>query len=326
LKFKELGWNGFLLEIPEEMRLTSEGGNIKSGYLKLEMEGFLIEVRWDPFEAKKAKPLAEIANSFIKDFKKKLEKKSKKKIDLKVESMGSTLIASHNAYSMNIKSGAEKELVYIWTCENSKRIIIAHLVSLLPKEKSKEVITHTLNSFRCHLDEELIPWIALNLRFRIPSSFLLSERRIAAGRAYLMFNEQQFSTFTERGRKLLIEYFSMANLIFEDSYKNPEKWFQEKYRKDLKKRLKNITFRTTEAKRFMRHKAVYRHGVKNSGFLSRRKTVSENLTWYCSKTNRIYSITYVSYINRPLFLKRELNEEEDRKIMQNFLSSFKCHY
>lgn len=326
MKFKELGWNGFLLEIPEEMRLTSEGGNIKSGYLKFEMEGFLIEIRWDPFEPKKTKPLAEIANSFIKEIKKTIEKKSKKKIDLKVESMGNVLISSHNAYSMNIKSGTGKDLVYIWVCKDSKRVIIAHLISLLPEEKSKEIIEHTLSSFKCHFNEESIPWVALNLRFQIPDSFLLSERKIAAGRTYLTFRERKFSVFTEKGRNLVIEYFSMANLIFEDTYKNPEKWFQDKYWKDLKKRLKNIAFQTSETKRFMRHKAVYKRGIKKSGLLSRRTTVSENLTWYCSKSNRIYSITFASYVNRPFFLKRKLDEEEDKRIMQDFLSSFKCHF
>lgn len=326
MKFKELGWNGFLLEIPEEMRLTSEGGNIKSGYLKFEMEGFLMEIRWDPFEPEKTRPVAEIANSFIKKVKKTIEKESKRKIDLKVESLGSTPIASHNAYSMSIKSGAEKDLVYIWICEDSRRVIIAHLISLLPEDKSKEIIEHTLNSFKCHLDGERIPWVALNLQFQIPASFLLSDRKIAAGRTYLTFNEQKFSAFTERGRNLVVEYFSMANLIFEDSYRNPEKWFQDEYWKDLKKRLKNVAFQTVEARRFMRHKAVYRRGIKKSGLLSRRTTVSENLTWYCSKSNRIYSITYVSYITRPLFLRRELDEEEDKKIMHDFLSSFKCHF
>jgi len=326
LKFKEVGWNGFLLEIPEEMRLTSEGGNIKSGYLKFEMEGFLLEIRWDPFEPKKTKPLAEIANSFIKEMKKALEKERKKKIDLKVESMSSISISSHNTYSMNIKSGAEKDLVYIWICKESKRVIIAHLISLLPKDKSKEIIERILGSFKCHLNENFVPWIALNLKFQVPDSFLLSERKIAAGRTYLIFNEQKFSVFTEKGRSLIIEYFSMANLLFEDTYKNPEKWFQDNYWKDLKKRVKNIAFQATETRRFMRHKIIYKRGIKKSGLLTRKTTVSENLTWYCSKSNRIYSITFVSYVSRPFFLKRKMDEEEDKKIMQNFLSSFKCHF
>ncbi|MEM2939893.1 MAG: hypothetical protein QXU95_06475, partial [Candidatus Bathyarchaeia archaeon] len=72
MKFRELSWNGFLLEIPEDMRLTAESGNLNSGYLKFEMEGFLVEVKWDPLDPKKAKSPAVIADSFVKNVKKTL--------------------------------------------------------------------------------------------------------------------------------------------------------------------------------------------------------------------------------------------------------------
>lgn len=326
MKFKELGWNGILLEIPEEMRLTTEGGSLSSGYLKFEMENFLMEIRWDPIDPKKVKPLAEIADSFLKTVKKALKKTSKKEVDLKVKETGSSFVSSHNAYFMVLKPRENiEEPVYIWICDKSKRAIIIHFTSLLPSEEGRSIIGHIINSLKCHMEEEFVPWIALNLRFNIPSSFLLSDRRIAVGRTYLTFNEQKFSKFAEIGRKLMIEYFSMANVIFEDTYRDIESWFQNNYWKDLKKRYKNITFQTTETKRILRHNVVYRRGIKNSGLFTRRTTMCENLTWYCSKSNRIYSVTYLSYVSRPFFLRRKLDEETDRKIMQEFLSSLRCH-
>jgi len=326
LKFKELGWNGFFLEIPEEMRLTTEGGNINSGYLKFEMENFIMEVRWDPFDPKKPKPLAEIADSFIKTAKKTYEKKAKKKIDLKIESVRSTSVSSHNAYFMVLKPETNmEEQVYIWNCDRDKRAILIHFISLLPREESENIIGHILSSLKCHLEGEFISWAALNLRFNTPRSFMLSERRIAVGKTYLTFDEQKFSTFTNRGRRLIIEYFSMANVIFEDTYKDVDSWFQKNYWKDLKKRCKDIALQTTEERKILRHNVVYKHGIKNSGLFTRRTTMCENLTWYCSKSNRIYSLTYMSYIGRPFFLKRKLDEETDKKIMQEFLSSFRCH-
>lgn len=326
MKFKELGWNGFFLEIPEEMRLTTEGGNVNSGYLRFEMENFVMEIRWDQIDPKKPKPLAEIADSFIKTAKKAYEKQSKKKVDLKVEGVRNTSVSSHNAYFMILKSEANvEEQVYIWNCDRDKRAILVHFTSLLPKEESENMIRHILGSLKCHMDGEFIPWVALNFRFNIPRSFMLSERRIAVGKTYLIFDEQKFSTFAERGRKLIIEYFSMANVIFEDTYKDIDSWFQKKYWKDLKKRCKDIILQRTEKKRLLRHNVIYKHGIKNSGLFTRRTTMCENLTWYCSKSNRIYSLTYISYIGRPFFLKRKLDEEADKKIMQEFLSSFRCH-
>ncbi|MEM2673949.1 MAG: hypothetical protein QXG34_04425, partial [Candidatus Bathyarchaeia archaeon] len=221
MKFRELSWNGFLLEIPEDMRLTAESGNLNSGYLKFEMEGFLVEVRWDPLDPRKAKSLALIADSFVKNIKKTLEKTSKKRIDIKIENVGNIFVSSHSAYVMILKPNSGlREPVYIWNCDRSKRIVVMHFTSLLSDEESENLIKRIVNSFKCHLEGDFIPWAALNLRFNLPPSFLLSERKIAVGRTHLTFNEQKFSTFAEKGKNLMIEYFSMANLIFEDTYKN----------------------------------------------------------------------------------------------------------
>lgn len=325
MKFKEFGWNGFLLEIPEGMRLTSEGGNINSGYIRLEMEGLVAEVKWDPLN-KKSMPLAKVADSFIKSAKETLEKKLKKKVDLRVEGGESTFISSHGAHSMILKTGAELwEPVYIWNCEKSRRVIIAHFMSLLPRDTGREVVKHMLESLRCHQDGDFVTWSALNLRFSIPASLLLSDRKIVVGRVYLTFEEHKASTLAERGRSLTIEFFSMANVLYDDIYKRIDEWFQSKYWKDLKKRYKHISFQTSEMERIMRHNVLHKRGVRKLGLVNRRTVLCENLTWYCSRSNRIYSVTYTSYVSRPFFLKRRLNEEEDKRILQNLLSSFKCH-
>jgi len=326
LKFKEFAWNGFSVEIPESMRLTAEGGHLNSGYLRLEMEGFLMEIKWDPLDPKRAKPLAEVAESFLKTAKKTIEKKTKRKIDLKAEVTEGRFISSHSAYSMIVKSEA-REPIYIWNCSESKRTILVHFTSVLPEKDEVELIRSILESLKCHGEEDFIPWSALNMRFALPPSLLLSDRRMAVGRTYLIFEEQKPSAFTERGRNLIIEFFSMANVLFRDKCKNLDEWFKADYWKDLKKRCKNVSFQTAETsvQKVMRHKVIHRRGVKKTGLFWRRTTVSENFTWYCSKSNRIYSVSFVSYVSRPFFLKRTIDEESDSKVLQGFLSSFKCH-
>jgi len=326
LKFKELGWNGFLLQIPEEMRLTTEGGNINSGYLKLEMENLIMEIKWDVFDPKKIKSLAEVSSSFIENLKKTLEKRAKKKVDVKVKTMENIFISSHNARFMVIDSGTGlREPTYMWICDKSKRIIILHFAFSPLMEEGEETVGRILSSLKCHAEGDLIPWSALNIRFNLPLSLLLSERKIAVGRTYLIFRDQKYFTFGEAGRSLSIEYFSMANILFEDTYKDLDTWFQKNYWKDLKKTHKNIDFQSSESRRIMRHNALYKHGVVKSGIFTRKTTLCKNLTWYCSRSNRIYSVTYTSYISRPFFLKRSINEDEEEKFLQDILSSFKCH-
>ena len=325
LKFKEFAWNGFSINIPEDMRLTVESGNLNSGYLRLERENLSMEVKWGRFDPKKAKPLAEVANSFLKEVKKNIEKETKKKIDLKAETLENRFVSSHNAYSMAIKGGAN-DLLYMWTCDESERIILLHFTSILPKNEGMEIIERILESFKCHDRKEgFIQWSALNMRFMLPSTFLLSDRRIAVGRTYLLFEERKLSPLAEKGRNLIIEYFSMANLLFGSKCRKLEEWFQENYWKDLKKRYKHISFQKTDFRRLMRHNVLHKRGIKNSGLIWRRTSLCENFTWYCSRSNRIYSISFISYVSKPFFLKRAINEEEDEKILQTFLSSFQCH-
>lgn len=327
MKFKELGWNGFLLQVPEEMRLATEGGNINSGYFRLEMENLFLEVKWEQANLKKPKSLAEISASFIDSARKTIEKTAKKKVDVKAKVMENVFVSSHNARSMLLETGSGlKEPTYIWVCEKSGRIIIAHFALSPLIEEGEKIVERILGSFKCHTEEDSVTWSALNTRFNIPSSFLLSERKIAVGRTYLTFRDQKFSTFAEIGRSLSIEYFSMANVIFEDTYKDVDAWFQKNYWKDLRKSHKNIAFQSSEGKKIMRHNAIYRYGVSKSGLFTRKTMLCKNLTWYCSKSNRIYSITYTSYVSRPFFLRRKLSEEDEERFFQSFLSSFKCHF
>lgn len=306
------------------MRLTAEGGDLNSGYLRLEKEGFSMEVKWSLFDPKKARPLAEVASSFLETVKKTIEKEIKKKVDLKAETLESRFISSHNAYSMAIKSGA-KELIYLWNCEESGRTIILHFTSVLPENESAEIMDNILESFRCHEKKEFTLWSAFNMRFMIPSTFLLSDRKIAVGRAYLVFNEHKPSSLAERGRNLIIEYFSMANLIFGNKCRKLEEWFKENYWKDLKRHYRYVSFQETNVRKLMRHNVLYKRGVKSSGLIWRRTSVCENFTWYCSKSNRIYSMSFISYLSKPFFLRRRMDMEEDKRILRTFLSSFRCH-
>lgn len=325
MKFKEFAWNGFSINIPESMRLTAEGGNLNSGYFRLEMEGFSMEVKWEPFDPKKAKPLAEVANSFLKSLRKTIEKETKKKIDLKAETLENKFISSHNAYPIAIKSGAN-DLVYIWNCDESKRIILLHFTYMLPKNDGEEIMNRVLESFKCHeRKEDFVQWSALNMRFMIPSAFLLSDRKIAVGRAYLIFEERKISHFSEIGRNFIIEYFSMANLLFGSKCRNLEEWFQENYWKNLKDHYRHVSFQKTDFKKLMKHNVLYKRGVKTSGLIWRKTSICENFTWYCSKSNRIYSVSFISYASSPFFLKRAIDEGNDKKVLQTFISSFQCH-
>lgn len=322
MKFKKFGWNGFLFEVPENIRFTREGGDAKTGNVVLESEDFMVEAKWEPFDPKKAKPLSSVAESLVEQ----MEKQSKKsKQTVKVLRKDDARVYKHEAVYMVVKSQAE-ERVYIWYCGESQRVIVWRFVFGSFDDTSKKIMKQILDTLRCHGDEANV-WSLLGFSFEIPSSFLLTDTKITVGRAHFMLTDREVSSFAERTDSMLIEYFSMANLIFEDTYRDPGKWLEENYLKDLRKRLKErkIKFQTVESRRFKRHKMEIRKATTTSGLSWRKTALYTNATWHCSRTNRMYSVTASSSVRRPAFFKRETDEEAQKNLMGDFLSSFKCH-
>ena len=319
MKFNEFGWTGFALKVPEEMRFTRQGGDSRLGNFMLEAENYMIEAKWETFEPKKAKPLSEIAEALVGQVKKQSKKQS-----ITVLGKEDTYVSKHKALYMIMKSQAE-ERVYIWYCDESQRVIIFRFVFGAFDESARKITKHVLDTVQCHSEKSI--WSLLNLHFETPSSFLLTDTKITVGRAHFILSDRQLSSFADKTDRILIEYFSMANLIYEGTYKDLDKWLEKNYLKDLGKRLKErrIKFKLAEPIGVKRHKTVVKRATIKSGISWRKTTISTNATWYCPRMNRIYSVTVASSNKRPAFLSRKIDEEAHLKLMEDLLASFDCH-
>jgi len=322
LEFKEFGWNNIFLEIPEEMRFSRQGGNSKDGFFLLEAEDYFVEVRWETFDSKKIKSLPEILDALIEQIRKKIKKGT---TDIKVVNKEDTFVCKHKALYAIILSKTEERFC-LWYCDETSRVITLRFVFKELNENSKIIVRRMLETFNCHGEKSKI-WSLMDLSFALPHSLLLTETQISVGRAHFIFTEQKSLFFAEKITKVLIEYFSMANLVFKDTYKDIEKWFKEKYQKDLIKRLREgkVEFETLESRKFRRHSIYVKNALKTSGLTWRKTSFFYNFTWYCSNANRIYSLTIISSIKRPLLFKREIDKDGLEKMLQDFLSTFKCH-
>ncbi len=319
MKFKEFGWTGFALKVPEEMRFTRQGGDSRLGNFMLEAENYLIEAKWETFEPKKAKPLSEIAEALVGQVKKQSKKQS-----ITVLGKEDTYVSKHKALYMIMKSQAE-ERVYIWYCDESQRVIIFRFVFGTFDESARKITKYVLDTVQCHSEKSI--WSLLNLHFETPNSFLLTDTKITVGRAHFILMDRQLSSFGEKTERILIEYFSMANLIYEETYRDLDRWLEKNYLKDLGKRLKErrIKFKPAEPIAIKRHKIMVKQAAVKSGVSWRKTTNYTNATWYCPRTNRIYSVTVASSNKRPAFLKREIDKEAHSKLLGDLLVSFDCH-
>jgi len=322
VNFKEIGWNGFLLKVPEEIYLTRQGGDAKRGSLSLESEGYMIEIKWEPIP-KEPEPLETIVESLIKQVEKSVKKANQ---NLEVRERRKSRIRNHAAIYLHLKSALE-ERYYVWYCEESDRIIISRFVCKTFDEKSRNLMKQFLSTIKCHSDEKNI-WALMKVRFESPQSFLLKEAEIKVGKMRIILEENKVLKFRMMTRRIIVEYFSAANLVFKDTYKDPEKWFEKNYLSDLKKILRKgrIKFETSRKKKLENHKVIIKRAEKSTyGFSSASKNLFSTAIWYCPEMNRMYSVTVASSIAGPLLIKKELSKKEHEKIFRELLDSFKCH-
>jgi hypothetical protein len=321
MKFDKFGWNGFYFEIPEDMRFKRHGGDALSGNLGIEGKNYIIEAKWEPIP-KKSKSLNIVGSDFVDQTKKRLKKT--KKYSVKILRRDDAYIYGHKAHYMVIKEKTE-ERIYFWYCNESNRLSILRFLFKIKNEDSTKIMKRTLETFICHTKDSNI-WSLLNMYFETPKSFLLSKSEIKVGRAYMILKDRKLKSFTENSSIILVEYFSMANIVYKESYKDLDKWFNE-HLKELNKKLnvRRLNFKAGKSIRIKRHKSFIKNTVITSGITSRKTSYYSNATWYCTGTNRIYSITVLSSVSRPILFKREINEANHKKLFKEFLSSLKCH-
>ena len=321
MKLKEIGWNGFLMTVPEEMYLIRQGGNANQGTFSLESEECLVEFNWKPI-SKKKEPLISVVESIIERAKKEADKKKQK---LSIKSKKATMVNNHDAMYLRMKSIAE-ECYYIWYCQESNRLVIVRFILETLDDKSRKFIKRFLAALKCHAEERYV-WALMKMRFEAPKTFLLSEMKMEVGRAHILLVESNLSVFEERRRTINLDYFSMANLRFKDTYKDPEKWFEKNYMKAFKKilRKRKVHFNASGKKELNGHKAVIKQVKTASGFYMRSAILCSTACWYCSETNRIYILTVNSRTTRPIFLKRRLEKKEHDALFDEVLASFQCH-
>jgi hypothetical protein len=167
----------------------------------------------------------------------------------------------------------------------------------------------------------------MDVLYKAPKSYLLTDAKITVGRAYMMLKDTKLSMFAEQASTIVIEYFSMANLVYKDTYKDLDKWFKEHHLKDLRKILKKrrLKFEMVEPVKVRRHNTVVKQAKATTGASWRTTTAYKNSTWYCSGSNRIYTVTVYSSLKRPLFFKRKIDDKTYKDLINQILSSFKCH-
>ncbi|MBS7615052.1 hypothetical protein KEJ18_04900 [Candidatus Bathyarchaeota archaeon] len=325
MNFTEFGWNGINFEVPEDARFTRFAGDAKRGSFMFESDEYLIEGKWEPIP-KRRQSISVIATTLIEKMGEQYKKRGRlSSRAIKVLEKRDARVYTHDALFMVVKEQVD-ERFYLWYCDESNRIVIMRFIFKTFDENSRKIIRKVIESFICHKEDPNV-WSLLNFSFEAPKDFYLTEAKIAVGRAHFVLTAKKVSSFSERISTLIVDYYSLANVVFKDTYKNIDEWFKKNYEKDLFKQLKKrkIKFVPEEQRKLLTHDLVIKNGISKSGMSWRSTTLYTNLSWYCQESNRIYTVTMASSLAKPIFLKRKISEIEYSGLLESLLSSFKCH-
>lgn len=236
---------------------------------------------------------------------------------------GTTPIHQHQAFFVHFKTDIEG-YAFFWYCNESSRLLVGQFTFKLADQYSKSVMRKTLRSLKCHgLDQNV--WSVLGFSFKTPNSFRLIERKMIVGRTLLSFQEEERHPAAVQKTEILFEYFSMANVQFETTYTKPKKWIDEYYLDELKKRYRGLKLKASRGRRIQGHRATVKKGSASSGLTLRKKALFIVASWHCPDMNRMYSVTVSKQVFRPIFLRRQVNEEDLKESFNNFFSSVSCH-
>lgn len=319
LEFTPIGWQGLQFELPKDWNFNAESGNLRQGFIKLSSAYSTFELKWGKITDAKKFSIESVVEKLVK----KLKKSEK---NLKLLRKSSSKVFDHNSIYFDFKSDYKGRGI-VWLCGKSEKLFIAILTAKPSDFKhAKLVLKCLLESIKCHVKGSWTGWSLFGFSLRAPSKFELKDRKFFAGHGTLTLSTEETHLLHKEETQVLFQYWSAANVEFEETYTDIEKWFEEFYEKELKKRYKW----KTEKKEFQnirinRHSAKMLRSTAKGGLTS--LNISENNTymWYCPQRNRIYALTLSKGMHKKRFIPSKKRAALPIKMFNKILSSVSCH-
>lgn len=316
--FKPLGWQGFELQVPEDWSFIVESGSQRQGFVRLASISSSFELKWGKMEKKKEFSIESVTDKLIE----KLQKSDK---NLKLLSKGSSKVFGHNALYFHFES-EYKGYGTAWYCDKGEKVFLG-LFTFKPEYKQARLtFNRCLSSLKCHTLDEWNTWALFGFSFKTPSKFELMDRKFLVGHATLALSKEELHPFCAEKTEAFFQYWSPANVKFEETYNDLEKWFEEFYEKEFKKRYKGkMEKEGFQSLKINGHPAKTLTSTTKRGLVS--QTVSKNSThmWYCPETNRIYALTLSKGLRKTRIIPSKKYEAIPAETFDKILASLSCH-
>jgi len=314
--FKPLGWQGFELQVPEDWSVIVESGSQRQGFVRLASTSSSFEFKWEKMEKKKEFSIESVVNNLIE----KLQKSDK---NLKLLRKGSSEVFSHNALYFHFES-EYNGYGTAWYCDKGEKLFLGIFTFKPEYKQARLTFNRCLGSLKCHTLDDWNTWALFGFSFKTPSKFELMDRKFLVGHTTLVLSREELHPFCKEKAEAFFQYWSPANVKFEETYNDLEKWFEEFYEKELGKRykVKKEGFRSLKING---HPAKTLTSTTKRGLVS--QTVSKNSThmWYCPETNRIYALTLSKSLRKTRIIPSKKYEAIPVETFDKILASLSCH-
>ena len=269
-----------------------------SGYIRIDdLTRPRLEIRWEKVSFEKAKDPEEVAEKYLHDLRKKLEKRAKaiakarkiKKVkvpEIRVLNKERAKVEGHEALLMHLR-GPEEALLLTWYCENTERYYTLQL-SFKRSEYAvqRTIFNRVVKTLTCHTGEELQLWSIYGLTFYIPKDLKLTSRKLTTGFSYMVFSSKK------RDKHIILAYSTMADVLLEEYYEDLNEWFKALPLKRAINPICKMRGKKSKELSIKGHKGVMIKDSTSHLFKS-KKLYLNALVWHCPDSNRIVSLSTI---------------------------------
>lgn len=330
LGLRSIGWQGVEFQLPEDWNFVEESGGRRNGSMGFVSTYATFELKWEEIKKKGDLSVESVADNLVK----KLDKSIK---NLKALKKGSTKVFGHNAVYLHLETDL-KGYGITWYCEDLEKMFIGLFIFKPAElEKAKLIFNHLLGSIKCHSVDGWERWSVLGFSFKTPSNFKVARvplEKALLGRNSLFLHAEEQHPFSVERTEVYFDYWSAANVIFEEVYSDPKRWFKEHFEEQFRKRYRGKMRKGRFQKSTIKgHTAKVLKSTVKRGSLEQTVTRNNTYMWYCPNTNRIYALT-LSKIQRKQqillrlfkrFVSAKKQGASSARIFDEILGSVSCH-
>jgi len=301
-EFSLTGWQGITVSAPSDWNLAAVGGDMKSGYLRLD-DGDMrrLEVKWSQGVVNTEKVLSR----YLLQLSRRAKPRSSVSVERDVKILSRRSKSDKKLTCFRWQAPQVRGCGAIWYCQTCGRTVVSQVTGT-SQENVEDLCRQVLGSLEDHPRKGLNTWALYGLVCRVPEAYVLQGQALKAGYLELEFG---------KGRNILrVLRWGMANVAL--SGKGLDEWLRGQWSK------RRDTRWTTSPSLVRGHEGLRLHGTRRRFMHRPRSLLAQILrqkgagefaakAWHCPASNRIYCVEAFAAQGEP--------------IVEEVVSGLECH-